>query len=316
MINEKLKTLFACIWGSLKSQLVTRSKLVRSKENPTTKPTTLNKEEPDTAANDREIILSNGWKQGAAISSDNEHFRVLGLPEGNHDIYLLASHSCDIASYRYTTEPSVEFIGAYYKSKEDKSLAHRRNPRKLQIPLCNGASSFITLDINSRYFVDRRLLVTVCADESTITEEALNELQMWLASRYRRSAFPDAFNSRVFEAKKIIEEDVKKNGDRNIYGLYLHINTLDELEDANYEISILGIVKEELGEAGDAKWREAEDYLEFVAKQFRNCEGIAVNHHEVVANSVITLKDVSELKLLDFDYLSHKNEADVPEPIS
>ena len=88
------------------------------------------------------------------------------------------------------------------------------------------------------------------------------------------------------------EEDVKKNGDRNIYGLYLHLNTLEELGDEDYQIVVMGVVREELADVGDSNWKEADNYLDFIVDQIQNCEGINVKSHEVVADSVITLKDV------------------------
>ena len=280
---------------------------------PAKKVSTLNKEGIDTAASDREKILSNGWKQGALISKNDEGFKALGFSRESHDLYVLVSHSCDIAAYSYAKEPHVEFMGAEFDPKENKALAHRRNPRKLQILLSDGDYPFITLDINSRVFINRKLLATVSAEASSISQDALNELQMWISARYRRSAFPDEFNSRIDKAKEIIEEDAKKNGDRNIYGLYLDLNTMEELGDEDYEIVVMGVVREELGEVGDSNWNEAEDYLEFVIEQIQNCEGINVKDHEVVADSGITLKEVNNMKLLDFDYLSHRKGTDIPE---
>ncbi len=315
MTIEPLKKQLFCIWKEIKSSIGCRSNPDISAEIPNKKSIALKKDEPDTAAIDRESILSNGWRQGAMISREDDHFKSLRLPDDDCELYVLASHSCDVAAYAYTKEPFAEFVGANFSPKEDKALAHRRNPRKLQISVCDSASTFITLDINSRCFVNRKLLARGNASDFTITKEALNELQMWLASRYRRSAFPDAFNTRILGIKKVLEEDIKKNGDRNIYGLYLNLNTLEELGDDNYVIGIIGVIKENLGETGDSELREAEDYLEFVKQQFLACDGIEVSANEVVADSAITLKTIRELKLFDFDYLSHRAETEVPEPV-
>ncbi|MEW8228780.1 MAG: hypothetical protein AB2745_00495 [Candidatus Thiodiazotropha endolucinida] len=273
-------------------------------------------DEKDTAAEDRERIAGNGWQQGAIITCSDEICCSLGLPNDGCDTYILVSHSCDILAYKYKTEPLVEFVGGTYSKKENKSLSHRRHPRQLQIPVDGGEKPFLTLNIKSRYFVDRRVLVEVPASHITFSDRSMRELQMWMAARYRRTAFPDEFVDRASNALDAIREELEANGDQGVHSLYIHLNTFDELlKGQNYEIVLMGTTEEDLGEGGATSWRDAEEFLEFVVAHIKDSDGISVRHYELVAEDGITLSTLRRLKLMDFDYISHRENSDVPEMV-
>jgi len=75
----------------------------------------------------------------------------------------------------------------------------------------------------------------------------------------------------------------------------------------------MGTAEEELGAAGSASWRSAEDFLEYIAHQLDACDGVTAHDPQLVAEDGITLATLRKLKLLDFDYISHRENKEVPE---
>ena len=240
-----------------------------SNESTLNKPPALHEraaEENDTAKNDRKKIIGNGWKQGAIVASSDEVRTIFRLTDNNCDAYVLVSHSCDVLAYKYKTEPLVELIGGAYSPKGNNSLSHRRHPRQLQLPVTGGEKPYLTLNINHRYFVNRRFLVDVLASDILLSDESLRELQMWMAARYRRTAFPDEFVGRITGALAEIRNELEINGDKGVRSLYVHLDSYEELQkERDYEVVLTGTTEEDLGDSGDASWRAAEDFLEYVA---------------------------------------------------
>ena len=270
----------------------------------------------DTATEDRERILSNGWQQGALAVSSQEIHASFNLPDDDCDAYILVSHSCDVLAYKYKTEPLVEFIGGTYSRKANKSLSNRRHPRQLQLPIDGGEKPFLTLNINLRYFVNRRALADVPSSPISLTHQSLKELQMWMAARYRRTAFPDEFINRISAALTSVRKELEINGDKGVHSLYVHLDPFEELKkECEYNVVLMGTAEGDLGEIKAPGWRDAENFLEFVANQLDSCEGIAVQQYELVAEEGITLATLRRLRLLDFDYISHKENTEVPEMI-
>ena len=273
-------------------------------------------DEKDTAAEDRERITANGWQQGALITSTDEIRELLNLSDDGCDAYVLVSHSCDILAYKYNTEPVVEFVGGTYSKKENKSLSHRRHPRQLQLPIVGGEKPYLTLNIKTRYFVDRRVLVEISASQISLSDRSIRELQMWMAARYRRTAFPDKFVDRASSALDAIRKELETNGDHGVHSIYIHLNPFDELQEGqDYEIVLMGTTEEDLSVSGAARWRDAEEFLDFVVGRLNSCDGISVRHYELLAEDAITLSTIRELKLMDFDYISHRENSEVPEMV-
>lgn len=269
----------------------------------------------DTATEDREKILTNGWYQGAIISCADGDQEVLGLPAGECDAYVIVSHSCDILAFKYKTEPRVEFIGGNYSRKANKSFVHRRHPRKLLLNVQNNELGFITLDINIRHFVNRTFLTDIQASEATLSSESITELQMWMAARYRRSAFPDAFNDRIRSAIEIIQGRLEAEGDHGVRGLYIQLDTYEELNNyQEYSVSLLGTAEDDLGDVTGEKWGDAEEFVEFIANELKKCKGvIVIGPVELVDEENLTLARLKRLRLLTFDYISHRDDKEVPE---
>lgn len=268
----------------------------------------------DTAAEDRQQITANGWTQGAVIESSEDVGKSFDLPEDGCDAYVLVSHSCDVLAYKYDAEPLVEFIGGKYSPKENKSVAHRRHPRQLQLPIDGGRQSHLTINIKYRYLINRNLLVNVPASKIILVDDSLLELQMWMAARYRRTAFPDTYIERVSDALSEIHKKLKSDGDQGVHGLYIYLDPFEELQaEQEYHVVIMGTADEQLGEAGSVNWRAAEDFLEYMANQLDACEGVTVREWQLLAEDGITLATLKRLKLLDFDYISHRDRTEVPE---
>jgi hypothetical protein len=136
------------------------------------------------------------WRQGHVLTA--ETVAALGLVADQDPVDLLVvvvSHDCDLAQDP-TVEPAVEVIIGCRVDKADGNLTHAKNPRRLHmLSADSGAATCVELKATARRSIAKRdLACHLPSDKVRIDPPARITLQHWLAARYRRSAFPDAFN--------------------------------------------------------------------------------------------------------------------------
>ena len=126
--------------------------------------------------------------------------RLLSQEDQHHPLVVVISHDCDLAQDP-TNEPVVEVIIGRRVDSLDGNFTNGKNPRRLHLPGTDaGAAICIELMATERRSIPKRDLVNHLPSATVLIDPARrNTLQYWLAARYRRSAFPDAFDSHLVE---------------------------------------------------------------------------------------------------------------------
>ena len=124
------------------------------------------------------------------------------------------------------------------------NLTWGKNPRKLQVQ-ATGSAEVITLSVHYRVLIPKQALEgrrRIRVDASLPgTEEASARR---LGKRYFRLVFPDAFNDRVRPVTGRIRGVLKKPGGTVLAGLYLILNSDDELSpDDAYEVVLRSVME-------------------------------------------------------------------------
>ena len=149
------------------------------------------------------------WRQGSVVSP--EGFFQLGLA-GTGDtrgIALVISHDCDLARPP-EAEPQVELIVAKRVERGDGNLTHAKNARLLHLPLFEAGNEItIELSANGKLLVAKASLEYRYFDGTRVLHPQCRPiLQTWLASRYRRPAFPNEFENRLRNKK--VHDQIRK----------------------------------------------------------------------------------------------------------
>lgn len=119
-------------------------------------------------------------------------------PESPSAIVVIVSHDCDILQSP-DTEPNVEVLYGCPIEIPDGNFTHAKNPRKLHLPFTTaGRELMVELLATEKFALSKEALVNFEPDRDySLPWEQLSTLQRWLAARYRRAAFPDAFEKRL-----------------------------------------------------------------------------------------------------------------------
>ena len=262
---------------------------------------------------DAKQIKRAGWRQFsflsrefASVVSENE---ALHLEDG--DRLITCSHDCDITNQSLEAEPYVEILilKPIPSSSRDGSLFWGKNPRRFQFDLSGPTlAGTLETDIHDRFRTDRSLLVGALPDErTTLPDRVKRQIVRWLAKRYARAAFPDAFNLRVSPAIPAIEKLLKKTGQK-ISGLYIGLNHDHELPlDEEYAMVLRATM--EADAFVDKQLRsEAEKTIAKIALELGECKGVCVADAKVDSEADFSLDDLRVTKDWTMDSFSLRTD--------
>lgn len=159
------------------------------------------------------------WRQGNLLPI--EAAECFGLIQSNQDsetVVIVASHDCDI-SQEVAIEPFIEVVVGRILGVKPSSIdgnhTHAKNPRTLHIMLAGETNKYVEFISTNKQCVCKRELAEYQPDKHLHLEpESKTIFQRWLASRYRRPAFPDEFERRLKSNKlhQKIASSMKKTG--------------------------------------------------------------------------------------------------------
>ncbi len=215
------------------------------------------------------------------------------------DVAVVISHDCDLRSEK---ETNVEIIRSRYISTPNATFQYAKNARTLHIPVQNktGDERWIELEQKHKQSVSIDELSAFQAGQWTITGASKRELKQWLAARYARPAFPDAFEAHLRTAikKSTVEKELGKiiaTAAAGIYAVFFQIMERDqELPDEEpYTLHIRIVYRTEDFHSARAICEGARDQIKLLFAKIFGEEGdaikICLETCEAIADSEIRL---------------------------
>lgn len=176
------------------------------------------------------------WRQGHFLEADAVAAFGLTCDDGcGPAAVVVISHDCDLAQSS-DVEPTVEvMVGRVIDGAANGNYTHCKNPRRLHVDCTAGRSPCVVeLDTARRHFVAKESVDETLPSLAGYVPNTLlrmagkerNILQLWLAARYRRSAFPDEFDRRLKEETGVAERlaNVFKDSGRHVAAVFFDID--------------------------------------------------------------------------------------------
>jgi hypothetical protein len=260
------------------------------------------------------------WRQGCVLRDDDAF--ALGLVEStNSDKRIVViSHDCDLPN---ESEHKVEVIVGSIISKSDSMYACARNPRRLHLRFARPTGEEACIEINHLDRLDIpkiKFAELLCYDEKFILElDEKRVLKQWLAARYGRPAFPNAFENRLRKklGQKTVENRISKilePASAFLVGLFFDLGEerATELTDEIPYFLSISIVYDAI-DGGQTARHAAEKTAEDLGSLFHEAYGtpdatkeIALEKCIAVADTYFTLADLRKVDQWRLEYISLK----------
>lgn len=259
-----------------------------------------------------EEIRQTGWRQGDLIEGEcvrpllkaSIDFQVYG--ELYPDILLLVCQDCDLVSTNLVKEPYVEFLAGRFLSVCDNSFRFGRNPRMLHIVVRHR---FIEFSIHSRFRIRKEDLCRY-GNRTTGFSLGLSEKRQvlgWIAKRYTRPAFPDAFNERLQQKKSKQEKLAQSPISEKVLIVLLDVSNDEYISEQVYTLQIVIGVTEDTPQ-------EMYDEIERNYEAVFSVNGIDVTDIVVRNELDITLRELRTFRRWDRDYRSYPESPHIALP--
>lgn len=259
------------------------------------------------------------WRQGHVLTRATAQKLGLRHPRANEgeddSVVVVISHDCDIAQAP-DREPTVEAIVGLEIEKPSGNFTYGKGPRTLHIWFTEGEHEILVeLDARQKLEISKDELADCEPTEAAkLSANGLNVLQVWLAARYRRAAFPNSFVQR-FE-KLGVERQFKKiieSAGTHLLAVYFDVDEGESIERAEmddcYALAIYLVYGSERGGAiARAAAEAARDAITtlFQEKCTKNGTpmGIDLRDCEAFSDDEFTLRAHIHTKRWNTDYLS------------
>lgn len=258
------------------------------------------------------------WRQGHLL--DHDAIEALGLtlpdlPVEQHAV-VVASHDCDLAQSPHA-EPLVEIIVGRMIERSDGNYTYAKTARKLHVQFSGNANFWGDLVATAKFSVPKSELCRFSPrTDAVLDAENRSIFQLWLASRYRRSAFPDEFEQRLKDSKldAKISRVLKPHGE-SITGIFFDVDGGDEvkrdgpLDTYRLEIYVLyGDAPDPGAAAQIAETIATEIATAFEAKLISTKDGmwqqIELASCEAISEAALSYQSFRQLKRWRLDHLS------------
>jgi len=264
-------------------------------------------------------IKASGWHQGSvlpgALIRELSAASLLPWPVSNNQLLVVVSHDCDATNPSFDVEPEVELLRATIlpRSQAEGAYFWGKNPRTYHLEDNSSGTTVVwQFSVHDRIRVPRRLLLGHAPDSTRVLDpQNIRRLALWLARRYVRAAFPDAFVARIRPAVDRLRTRLKREGSL-LTAIYILVADEELPDSVPYEPIIWASVRVE--DYSDAARRaRTQELLDKVEAAVQDCDGIEVKHSLLVSEAELSLDDLRRLKRWDFDDLTIRGEA-ITEP--
>ncbi|MEP4149462.1 MAG: hypothetical protein ABJL54_19735 [Halioglobus sp.] len=197
-------------------------------------------------------LFERGWRRHSVIASAGNSLDSLSahLSKSHGEICqldgaiaLVTTYDCAVIHHSFDLEPWVQLLLAF-RVEPSKQFFSGRDARRLHFSVIrNGNTEYFETNASCLCQVGRSLLLELEPDSTyLIPDTEKHDLRNWLAERFRQDTWPNAFNQAVKPAEKRLKRLwVRYN--KFLSGLYISLDTYDELEGRKYKVSILFLVE-------------------------------------------------------------------------
>jgi len=266
------------------------------------------------------------WRQGDVLTRESAAaLDLVGTDDQGHRVIVI-THDCDLP---HEGELCVEVIVAEVMKKPDPQLSYAKNPRRLHLAYettyegTGTAPLILELRHGNRHSVLKGAFAERAVKDNSLVlpADAKRVLKQWLAARYGRPAFPNAFEERLRKRSgkhtveqliaKILEPDAKY-----LVGLFFDLGEQRGVEVGEGEPYILSMsVVYDATEGGGKARESAERVAEQLRDLFERTYGkpdvateIALDACEAVADTHLTLADLRRVDQWRLEYISLRDD--------
>jgi hypothetical protein len=265
------------------------------------------------------------WRQGHILTSDAAKSLRLAHEQFSDDTAaVVISHDCDLAQLPQN-ERFIEVIVGRFIEKIDGNFSHAKNARILHLPFSQGHSK-VAVELSAV----RKTLIPKCSlldyqpeANFRLSPQERSILQRWLAARYRRAAFPDAFESRLVQRglNERLARILKTYG-VHLTAIYFDVDDGNEVHrdkpDDLYTLTIVLLYSTEVDpQAAQKAAEEAREAIEaaFKAKCCPNGNewlDIELRECVIVSDEAMSVSQSGKLKVWRTDHLSLRDTSSQP----
>lgn len=268
------------------------------------------------------------WRQGHLLGKDA--IEALGLHHAavpDLTVVIVASHDCDLAQAP-EGEPVVEVVVGRLVTDKDGNCTHAKNARMLHVEFTGAAGFWAEFEAIAKFYIDKLALnAFIPRADTQLSTENHAVFQIWLASRYRRSAFPDEFERRLVKELKLhekIAKAVKPHGDL-IAGVFFDVDDGAEVTrngpDDTYTLDIT--ILHSAAPDFDAAEKAAETAATAIEQAFKDklfdptktWQHIELRSCDPISESVLTYQQFKQLKRWRLEHISLAAKPQQPVPI-
>ena len=258
------------------------------------------------------------WRQGHLLSTKAIDELGLYQPDDSDEMLaIVATHDCDLAQDP-EVEPNVEVVVGRLVRDKDGNCTHAKNARKLHIDFVGTDPLWAEFEATAKVLIKKQGLNKFSPNsDALLSSESHAIFQMWLASRYRRSAFPDEFERRLtskeFKLHEKIAKAVKPHGEL-IAGVFFDVDEGDEVTregaDDTYrlDITILHAADPDFDAAEKAAMTAAKvietAFQDKLFKPAKKWQHIELRSCEPISESVLTYQHFKQLKRWRLEHIS------------
>lgn len=263
------------------------------------------------------------WRQGSVIAqSDAIAAGLFDEASASRRRALIITHDCDLPNDK---ETEVEVLVADVVNTLNRQFARARNVRRLHLVFDtpSGDQRFLELHICAKQSICKSLIAGAKPDDTwLLADDEKRALKQWLAARYGRPAFPNAFEAHLrknVNKKETVEDQLGKalgKVSRHLVGVFFDLgeNRAAELTDGSpYDLRIT--IAYDASNGGPPARLAAEEAASKIRDIFISTYGspetateIALESCEAVADSIFPLSALLKVDQWRVEYISLRQD--------
>ena len=179
-----------------------------------------------------------------------------------------------------------------------------------------GRVSRLEISIHGRFRIRKEKLADLTASDTAKIENGdVRLLSRWIARRYTRPAFPDAFNQRLGAVDRRLEALFKSPDGEVVSGLFLDVADVEHDRDTPYGMGVRIAATVETWE-DEGRRQMLQSFEERLVSILDRCDGVDVSDGDILVlpGGDLMLADLRRFRRLDRDYRSLREQDGVDRP--